>query len=132
MLTSAARTTSSHRQQIPAVGGLQQPLQRLALADIALQVGFSDISYFNRLFRGRFGDSPRGVLAERAAPRSQRGAVKAALMRAHELVADLSAIAISCAKNRISRRKTSTFRGPPLNPAPASVRAKNSAKNQKF
>ncbi|MBR0933026.1 AraC family transcriptional regulator [Bradyrhizobium jicamae] len=31
------------------------------ISDIALDVGFSDISHFNRLFRARFGDSPRGV-----------------------------------------------------------------------
>jgi AraC-like DNA-binding protein len=31
------------------------------ISDIALEVGFSDISHFNRLFRTRFGVSPRGV-----------------------------------------------------------------------
>jgi AraC-like DNA-binding protein len=31
------------------------------ISDVALEVGFSDISHFNRLFRARFGDSPRGV-----------------------------------------------------------------------
>ena len=31
------------------------------ISDIALEVGFSDVSYFNRLFRARFGNSPRGV-----------------------------------------------------------------------
>jgi AraC-like DNA-binding protein len=31
------------------------------IADVALSVGFSDISHFNRLFRARFGDSPTGV-----------------------------------------------------------------------
>jgi len=31
------------------------------ISDIALEVGFSDISHFNRLFRARFGVSPRGV-----------------------------------------------------------------------
>lgn len=34
---------------------------RQRISDIALEVGFSDVSYFNRLFRTRFGDSPRGV-----------------------------------------------------------------------
>jgi AraC-like DNA-binding protein len=33
------------------------------ISDIALQVGFSDISHFNRLFRSRFGDTPSGVRA---------------------------------------------------------------------
>ncbi|MCC8984494.1 helix-turn-helix transcriptional regulator [Bradyrhizobium acaciae] len=38
------------------------------ISDIALAVGFSDVSHFNRLFRTRFGDSPRGVrLARKAA-----------------------------------------------------------------
>ena len=31
------------------------------ISDIALEVGFSDISHFNRLFRTRFGVSPRSV-----------------------------------------------------------------------
>jgi AraC-like DNA-binding protein len=31
------------------------------ISDVALKVGFSDISHFNRLFRSRFGDTPRGV-----------------------------------------------------------------------
>jgi AraC-like DNA-binding protein len=34
------------------------------ISDIALQVGFSDVSHFNRLFRRRFGDSPSGVLRQ--------------------------------------------------------------------
>jgi AraC-like DNA-binding protein len=34
------------------------------ISDIALQAGFSDISHFNRLFRSRFGDTPRGVRAQ--------------------------------------------------------------------
>jgi AraC-like DNA-binding protein len=47
------------------------------IADIALQVGFSDISYFNRQFRNRFGDTPRGVVAQHATPRGRkRGAVR--------------------------------------------------------
>ncbi len=33
------------------------------IADIALDVGFSDVSHFNRLFRPRFGDTPSGVRA---------------------------------------------------------------------
>ncbi|WP_407158743.1 AraC family transcriptional regulator [Bradyrhizobium sp. STM 3557] len=48
---------------------LQQALRLLTesgdstqrISDIALQVGFSDVSHFNRLFRARFGDSPRNV-----------------------------------------------------------------------
>lgn len=34
---------------------------RRRISDIALEVGFSDVSYFNRLFRTRFGNSPRSV-----------------------------------------------------------------------
>jgi AraC-like DNA-binding protein len=34
------------------------------ISDIALEAGFSDISYFNRRFRARFGDTPRGVRAQ--------------------------------------------------------------------
>ncbi|WP_420966697.1 helix-turn-helix domain-containing protein [Bradyrhizobium sp. B120] len=42
--------------------------ERQRISDIALEVGFSDVSHFNRLFRVRFGDSPRGVrLARREA-----------------------------------------------------------------
>ena len=33
------------------------------ICDSALQAGFSDISHFNRLFRSRFGDTPKGVRA---------------------------------------------------------------------
>jgi AraC-like DNA-binding protein len=33
----------------------------LRICDIALRAGFSDISHFNRLFRSRFGDTPKGV-----------------------------------------------------------------------
>jgi AraC-like DNA-binding protein len=33
----------------------------LRIAEIALASGFSDISYFNRAFRRRFGDTPSGV-----------------------------------------------------------------------
>jgi AraC-like DNA-binding protein len=34
------------------------------ICDIVLQAGFSDISHFNRLFRSRFGDTPKGVRAQ--------------------------------------------------------------------
>jgi AraC-like DNA-binding protein len=35
------------------------------ISDIAFDVGFSDLSHFNRLFRSRFGDTPRGVREQR-------------------------------------------------------------------
>jgi AraC-like DNA-binding protein len=36
---------------------------------VALRAGLSDISYFNRLFRSRFGDTPKGVRANQQAVR---------------------------------------------------------------
>jgi AraC-like DNA-binding protein len=36
------------------------------ISDLALQAGFSDISYFNRLFRSRFGDTPSGARRARS------------------------------------------------------------------
>jgi AraC-like DNA-binding protein len=38
------------------------------ISDIALEVGFSDISYFNRSFHTRFGDSPTGVRTQARKP----------------------------------------------------------------
>ena len=38
-----------------------QNLSDVRVCDVALEVGFSDISYFNKLFRSRFGDTPKGV-----------------------------------------------------------------------
>jgi AraC-like DNA-binding protein len=35
------------------------------ISDIALRAGFSNISHFNRLFRSRFGDTPKGIRANR-------------------------------------------------------------------
>ena len=40
-----------------------QNLSDVRICDIALRAGFSDISHFNRLFRSRFGDTPKGVRA---------------------------------------------------------------------
>jgi AraC-like DNA-binding protein len=37
--------------------------QRKRIADIALRSGFPDASYFNRIFRKRFGETPRSVRA---------------------------------------------------------------------
>jgi AraC-like DNA-binding protein len=43
--------------------------KRYRISDIALEVGFSDISYFNRMFRSRFGETPSAVrMRSRAAP----------------------------------------------------------------
>jgi AraC-like DNA-binding protein len=38
---------------------------RLRIIDIALTVGFGDVSHFNRMFRRRFGQTPSAVRAER-------------------------------------------------------------------
>ena len=48
------------------------------ISDIALQAGFSDISHFNRLFRSRFGDTPKGV---RTQGLRMRGRSKALITR---------------------------------------------------
>jgi AraC-like DNA-binding protein len=41
----------------------------LTISTIAFEAGFGDLSYFNRCFRRRFGDTPRGVRAALAAGR---------------------------------------------------------------
>jgi AraC-like DNA-binding protein len=45
---------------------------KVRISDIALQSGFSDISYFNRLFRSRFGDRPSGVRAQAESSRARK------------------------------------------------------------
>jgi AraC-like DNA-binding protein len=51
---------------------LIEPRSAQRISDIALEVGFSDISHFNRQFRARFGVSPRGVRsAGRVIPESR-------------------------------------------------------------
>jgi AraC-like DNA-binding protein len=42
---------------------LTDPHRHFAIIDIALGVGFGDVSHFNRMFRRRFGDTPSGVRA---------------------------------------------------------------------
>jgi AraC-like DNA-binding protein len=37
------------------------------IGDIALEAGFGDLSYFNRAFRRRFGDTPSGIRADACA-----------------------------------------------------------------
>jgi AraC-like DNA-binding protein len=44
--------------------------QNRKIADIALEVGFSDLSHFNRAFRRHFGDTPSGMRATRARHRT--------------------------------------------------------------
>ena len=65
MMTSSGTSFTEHVNELRlqrAFALLIEPngsAQRIS--DIALEVGFSDISHFNRLFRARFGISPRGV-----------------------------------------------------------------------
>jgi AraC-like DNA-binding protein len=46
--------------------------QNRKIADIALEVGFTDLSHFNRAFRRHFGDTPSGVRAKGAKRRNSR------------------------------------------------------------
>jgi len=39
------------------------------VSDIAMEVGFSDVSHFNHLFRSRFGNTPSSVRSRRRAGR---------------------------------------------------------------
>jgi AraC-like DNA-binding protein len=71
-MTFTGRVTELRLQRALALLREQHGRER-RIADVALQVGFSDISYFNRQFRSRFGDTPRGVLAQHAAPRRRKG-----------------------------------------------------------
>jgi AraC-like DNA-binding protein len=41
-----------------------QSQRKVRISDVALQSGFSDVSYFNRLFRSRFGGTPSDVYAQ--------------------------------------------------------------------
>lgn len=43
-------------------------LDHLSITEIALQWGFNDTSHFSRVFRSRYGDSPRTVRQRRQAP----------------------------------------------------------------
>ena len=49
---------------------------RRRVTDIALQVGFSDAWHFNRLFRSRFGDTPKGVRADARKGSTYAGPIK--------------------------------------------------------
>ena len=65
LMASSGRSFTEHVNELR----LQRAFELLAepnstarrISDIALEVGFSDVSHFNRLFRARFGDSPRHV-----------------------------------------------------------------------
>ena len=46
--------------------------QNRKIADIAFEVGFADLSHFNRAFRRHFGDTPSGVRASATLGRARR------------------------------------------------------------
>jgi AraC-like DNA-binding protein len=55
--------TFSHyllRQRLDKAASLLASQDRMRIAQIAFLCGFSDLSYFNRSFKKRFGESPRG------------------------------------------------------------------------
>lgn len=68
LLEPTGRTFSEHlldRRLARAVGLLRDPGYGLRkIADIALEVGFRDLSYFNRMFRRRYGGTPTDVRQE--------------------------------------------------------------------
>jgi AraC-like DNA-binding protein len=72
LMTSSGSSFTGHVNELR----LQRALELLTaskagpqrISDIALEVGFSDVSHFNRLFRARFGDSPRGVRCAGSSP----------------------------------------------------------------
>jgi AraC-like DNA-binding protein len=41
---------------------------RRTVTDLAFDAGFTDLSHFNRLFRARYGDTPRGIRAQGGRP----------------------------------------------------------------
>jgi AraC-like DNA-binding protein len=42
------------------------------VTDIAFDVGYSDVTYFHRHFRSRFGDTPKGVAGSAPGDEPQR------------------------------------------------------------
>jgi AraC-like DNA-binding protein len=67
LLEETGRTFSRHvleKRLVRALELLRDPrLRDRKIADIALEVGFADLSHFNRTFRHHFGDTPSGVRA---------------------------------------------------------------------
>jgi len=67
LLEETGRTFSRHvleKRLVRAMKLLRDPrLCDRKIADIALEVGFADLSHFNRAFRRHFGDTPSGMRA---------------------------------------------------------------------
>jgi AraC-like DNA-binding protein len=67
LLEETGRTFSRHvleKRLVRAMELLRDPrLCDRRIADIALEVGFADLSHFNRAFRRHFGDTPSGMRA---------------------------------------------------------------------
>jgi len=64
--TFSARVNELRLQRALAL--LVAPGERRRISDIALDAGFSDISHFNRVFRSRFGDTPRNLRGRQQTP----------------------------------------------------------------
>ena len=68
LLESAGTTFTAHVTELRLKQAFMmltaQSHGKVRISDIALQSGFSDISYFNRLFRSRFGATPTDVHAQ--------------------------------------------------------------------
>jgi AraC-like DNA-binding protein len=68
LLESAGTTFTAHVTELRLKQAFMlltaQSEGKVRISDIALQSGFSDVSYFNRLFRSRFGGTPSDVRAQ--------------------------------------------------------------------
>ena len=76
LLEETGRTFSRHvleKRLDRAMALLRAPRARAQrIADVAFEVGFGDLSYFNRVFRRRFGETPSGVRANAARSKDGR------------------------------------------------------------
>jgi AraC-like DNA-binding protein len=70
LLESAGTTFTAHVTELRLKQAFMmltaQRQGKVRISDIALQSGFSDVSYFNRLFRSRFGGTPSDVMGSPA------------------------------------------------------------------
>jgi AraC-like DNA-binding protein len=64
LFEATGRSFTDHVKELRlqhAFQACRDPDNNRPIVHVALEAGFSDISYFNRLFRARFGDTPSGV-----------------------------------------------------------------------